>query len=124
MIARLIAASARNLMLVVIGTVFAVAAGIRGPIGAFLQCAPMVYLGRISYGIYVIHNFAKPLMDATLTALNQSDWMAWLHRSPWVCIPVFISLVDGFDKRLRGYQPIPIGGLMGYSFADYLWLDS
>jgi peptide/nickel transport system substrate-binding protein len=47
-----------------------------------------------------------------------------VHDHCGVCIPVFISLVDGFDKRLRGYEPIPIGGLMGYSFADRVWLDS
>jgi hypothetical protein len=25
---------------------------------------------------------------------------------------------------LRGYGSIPIGGLMGYSFADNVWLDA
>jgi peptide/nickel transport system substrate-binding protein len=41
-----------------------------------------------------------------------------------VCIPTFISLLDGFDTRLKGYAPIPIGGLMGYSFADHVWLEA
>ncbi|MDB6105374.1 MAG: hypothetical protein JWO52_5373, partial [Gammaproteobacteria bacterium] len=31
--------------------------------------------------------------------------------------------IDGYDKRLRGYGSIPIGGLMGYQFADNVWLD-
>jgi peptide/nickel transport system substrate-binding protein len=37
---------------------------------------------------------------------------------------VFISLIDGYDRRLGGLGSIPIGGLMGYSFADYVWLES
>lgn len=47
-----------------------------------------------------------------------------VHLQGGVGIPVFISLIDAYDRRLKGYQPIPIGGLMGYSFADHVWLDS
>ena len=36
----------------------------------------------------------------------------------------FISIIDGYDRRLRGYGSIPIGGLMGYSFAEHVWLDA
>jgi peptide/nickel transport system substrate-binding protein len=52
------------------------------------------------------------------------DMQQLVHEHCGVCIPVFISLVDGFDKRLGGYESIPSGGLMGYSFADRVWLDS
>ncbi len=31
--------------------------------GRFLGCRPMVHVGRISYGIYVYHNFMPPLID-------------------------------------------------------------
>jgi peptide/nickel transport system substrate-binding protein len=50
------------------------------------------------------------------------DMQALVHEKCGVGIPVFISLVDGYDKRIRGFGSIPIGGLMGYSFADYVWL--
>ena len=40
-----------------------------------------------------------------------------------VAIPVFISLIDGYDRRLKGLQSIPVGGLMGYMFADNVWWD-
>lgn len=39
-------------------------------------------------------------------------------------IPVFMSLIDGYDNRLRGLSPIPIGGMMGYSFAEHVWLEA
>jgi len=41
-----------------------------------------------------------------------------------VSIPVFMNLIDGYDKRIKGNFPIPTGGLMGYSFAEYVWLDA
>jgi len=34
------------------------ALGFRGPVGSILACPPIVYLGMISYGLYVWHNFA------------------------------------------------------------------
>ncbi|NOW44192.1 peptide/nickel transport system substrate-binding protein [Novosphingobium sp. SG751A] len=36
-------------------------------------------------------------------------------------IPVFISLIDGHDRRLQGLNPLPMGGLMGYQFAEHVW---
>jgi peptide/nickel transport system substrate-binding protein len=52
------------------------------------------------------------------------DMQVLVHESGGVGIPVFISLIDGYDRRLQGYGSIPIGGLMGYSFADHVWLDT
>jgi len=40
-----------------------------------------------------------------------------------VAIPVFINLLDGYDRRVKGVYPIPIGGLMGYMLADNVWWD-
>jgi peptide/nickel transport system substrate-binding protein len=52
------------------------------------------------------------------------DMQALVHEKCGVGIPVFISLIDGYDKRIGGLGVIPIGGLMGYSFADHVWLDA
>jgi peptide/nickel transport system substrate-binding protein len=52
------------------------------------------------------------------------DMQVLVHENGGLGIPVFISLIDGYDKRLGGYGSIPIGGLMGYSFADNVWLDA
>jgi peptide/nickel transport system substrate-binding protein len=51
--------------------------------------------------------------------------LQWLvHDRGGVAIPVFISLLDGFDRRLRGLFPIPLGGFMGYNFGEYAWWDA
>ena len=36
--------------------------GFRGPIGKLLEIKPLIYLGTISYGIYVYHNFIPSLI--------------------------------------------------------------
>lgn len=40
-----------------------------------------------------------------------------------VGIPVFISLIDGYDRRLKGLYPVSLGGLMGYQFAEHVWWE-
>lgn len=40
-----------------------------------------------------------------------------------VGIPVFISLIDGYDRRLKGLYPVSSGGFMGYQFADKIWWE-
>lgn len=47
-----------------------------------------------------------------------------VHEKCGIGIPVFISLIDAYDARLKGFGSIPIGGLMGYSFAEHVWLDA
>jgi len=37
--------------------------GFGGPFGRWLQCKPMVYIGSISYGIYLIHGFSLPFWN-------------------------------------------------------------
>jgi peptide/nickel transport system substrate-binding protein len=40
-----------------------------------------------------------------------------------VSIPVFISLIDAYDRRLKGWYPVQLGGFMGYTFAEHLWWE-
>jgi peptidoglycan/LPS O-acetylase OafA/YrhL len=46
------------------------ARGFRGRAGALLEWRPIVFLGMISYGIYVYHNF---------TAVMVPTWARWMH---------------------------------------------
>jgi peptide/nickel transport system substrate-binding protein len=47
-----------------------------------------------------------------------------VHDHCGVGIPVFISFIEGFDRRIKGLRSIPIGGLMGFTFADQVWWDA
>jgi peptide/nickel transport system substrate-binding protein len=52
------------------------------------------------------------------------DMQTLISEECGVGIPVFMNFIDGFDKRIKGFFPIPTGGMMGYSFAEYVWLDA
>ena len=34
------------------------------------------------------------------------------------------SSIDGHTSKLKGMSPIPLGGLMGYNFAENVWLEA
>ncbi|MFC1719536.1 acyltransferase family protein [Pseudomonadota bacterium] len=40
--------------------------GINGPVGQFLQSAALVFVGKISYGIYLMHNFTPYILENIL----------------------------------------------------------
>lgn len=46
-----------------------------------------------------------------------------IHDSAGIGIPLFISVLDSFSPRVKGLRPMPQGGLMGYDFARYVWLE-
>lgn len=39
-------------------------------------------------------------------------------------IPAFISNIDGVSSKVGGLKPNPLGGMMGYAFAEYVWLNN
>jgi peptidoglycan/LPS O-acetylase OafA/YrhL len=51
--------------------------GFRGMFGRFLSAAPMVYTGRISYGLYVWHPFVAALVFWTVRRLGWPVPRAW-----------------------------------------------
>lgn len=51
------------------------------------------------------------------------DMQVLVHNHGGVAIPVFISNLDAYERRLKGFGSIPIGGLMGYAFAEHVWLE-
>lgn len=52
------------------------------------------------------------------------DMQVLIHEKCGVGIPVFMSFVDGFTTKLKGLASIPVGGFMGYMFAEHVWLDA
>jgi peptide/nickel transport system substrate-binding protein len=46
------------------------------------------------------------------------------HEESGVSIPVFISNIDAFKSTVKGLRPIPTGGMMGFTFSEYAWLDA
>lgn len=46
------------------------AEGYRGPVGRVLTLGPLVYLGKISYALYLFHGFTRPVVAGALAAVG------------------------------------------------------
>jgi len=53
-----------------------------------------------------------------------ADLQTMIHQEAGIGIPLFLASLDGHASKVRGLSPIPLGGLMGYNFAENVWLDS
>jgi peptide/nickel transport system substrate-binding protein len=53
-----------------------------------------------------------------------ADMQTLIHTEAGIGIPLFLASIDGHTTKLKGLSPIPLGGLMGYNFAENVWLDA
>ncbi|PZX28192.1 ABC transporter substrate-binding protein [Cupriavidus phytorum] len=53
-----------------------------------------------------------------------ADMQTMVHEDAGIGIPLFLSSIDAHTTRLKGLSPIPLGGLMGYMFAENVWIDA
>jgi peptide/nickel transport system substrate-binding protein len=52
-----------------------------------------------------------------------ADMQTLVHDGSGVAVPVFITNLDGYDSRLKGLEPVPLGGMMGFAFAEHVWWE-
>jgi peptide/nickel transport system substrate-binding protein len=52
------------------------------------------------------------------------DMQELIRDEAGIGIPLFISILDAHSSKLKGLRPIPVGGMMGYNFAENVWLDA
>lgn len=64
---------------------------------------------------------ARGEADETRRKQLYGEMQELVHGNCGSAIPVFISLLDGHDRRLKGLRPVPLGGFMGYTFAEHVW---
>lgn len=67
---------------------------------------------------------ARGEIDEARRKALYGEMQAQVHARCGSVIPVFISIIDGYDKRLKGLEPVPLGGFMGYQFAEHVWWDA
>lgn len=53
-----------------------------------------------------------------------ADMQVLVHEKGGIGIPQFNASLDGYTNRLKGYRAHTIGGLMGYMFAEHVWLEA
>ncbi|MEO8133107.1 MAG: ABC transporter substrate-binding protein [Betaproteobacteria bacterium] len=67
---------------------------------------------------------ARAETDLAKRTKMYADMQVIVHEQSGIGIPVFFSSLDGHTKKLKGLGAIPLGGLMGYSFAEHVWLEA
>lgn len=79
----------------------------------------MNYLGKISYGLYVIHNFAVSICTSLILRFGSPDWLVRLYNIPVVRILAFAGVTVGlaayswhrFEKPINNLKrkfPYPV----------------
>jgi len=53
-----------------------------------------------------------------------ADMQTMIHHEAGIGIPLFLASIDGHTSKLKGLTPIPLGNLMGYAFAENVWLEA
>jgi len=62
--------------------------------------------------------------DNAKRARMYADMQVMIHEEGGIGIPMFFSNIDGHTRKLKGLTPIPLGGMMGYGFAEHVWLEA
>ena len=52
------------------------------------------------------------------------DMQVLVHETGGIGIPLFQSSLDAYPNKLKGLGSIPLAGLMGYMFAENVWLEA
>lgn len=66
---------------------------------------------------------ARGLLDEEKRTQIYGDMQAMIANEAGTAIPVWLSGVDAMNSKVKGMQTNPLGGLMGYAFAEHVWLE-
>ncbi|MCX4163861.1 MULTISPECIES: ABC transporter substrate-binding protein [Paraburkholderia] len=80
-------------------------------------------------------NWKSPKFDQMLVAARgepddakrkkiYGDMQVLVHETGGIGIPLFQSSLDAHTTKLKGLGSIPLAGLMGFMFAENVWLES
>jgi peptide/nickel transport system substrate-binding protein len=67
---------------------------------------------------------ARAQPDTARRAKMYADMQTMIHEDAGIGIPFFMSSIDGHSRKLKGLSPNPLGALMGYQFAESVWLEA
>ncbi|MCA1336568.1 ABC transporter substrate-binding protein [Pseudooceanicola marinus] len=67
---------------------------------------------------------ARGELDETKRTEMYWQMQEMISREAGTIIPAYMSNVDGMASNVNGLKPSPLGGLMGFNFAEYVWLDA
>lgn len=66
---------------------------------------------------------SRATLDLDLRKEQFAEIQQIIHQSGAIIIPCFLNYVDGVSKKIKGLEPLYIGSLGGFNFADKIWID-
>ena len=105
-------------VLVMAGLVAAADAGIGGTAGAILSSRPLVALGRISYGIYLYHNFVAAAFNAGAVRLGYPEFSGPFAFVLFYILTAIVAAASWFALERpalslrRHFKRVPRGALI------------
>lgn len=91
--------------------VHSAALGFSGPVGRLLECRPITYLGKISYGLYIFHNFANSICVSSMWAAGNPRWVLAVYGIPVVRILIFVVVTVGLAALSWHFFEKPLNDL-------------
>ncbi len=67
---------------------------------------------------------ARGLLDQVKRKQIYAEMQVMIAEEAGTIIPAYISNVDALSSKVHGLEANPLGGMMGYAMAEYLWLDA
>lgn len=67
---------------------------------------------------------ARGLLDQAKRKEIYGEMQVMISEDAGTIIPAYISNVDALSSKVKGLEPNPLGGMMGYAMAEYLWLEA
>jgi peptide/nickel transport system substrate-binding protein len=65
---------------------------------------------------------ARASLDQAKRKEIYNELQVMISEEAGTIIPAYLSNVDAITAKLKGLEPNPLGGMMGYAFAEYVWL--
>ena len=66
---------------------------------------------------------ARGLLDETKRKEIYGEMQAMVSNEAGTAIPAWLQGVDATSSKVKGLEANPLGGLMGYAFAENIWLE-
>ena len=67
---------------------------------------------------------ARGLLDQAKRKQIYGEMQTMIAEEAGTIIPAYISNLDAITTKLKGLVANPLGGMMGYAFAEYVWLEA
>ncbi|WP_343526179.1 ABC transporter substrate-binding protein [Sphingomonas sp.] len=66
---------------------------------------------------------ARGSTDEALRKAIYRELQFMVHDQAGIGIPLFLSVLDAYSPRVKGLEARATGGMMGYDFAQHVWLE-